>query len=311
MLRFYSAEQVHAALDYTALAEALAQAFARGATVPLRHAHALSPADTLLLMPAWSESALGVKLVTVMSGAAARGLPTVGALYVLLDRTTGTPRAVIDGEALTLRRTAATSALAARWLARPDAQTLLVIGTGHLAPYLARAHHALRASLQRVLIWGRRFDRAQQVAQQLAQAGVPAQAVDDLQEAIRSAHIISCATTATEPLVRGAWLAPGTHLDLVGGFTRTMREADDAAIAAARITVDTYSGALAEAGDLVVPLERGVIQREHIVAELAELARGERAGRTDAAQITLFKSVGSALEDLVAAELVLARAAGG
>jgi ornithine cyclodeaminase len=310
-LRFYSAEQVHAALDWERLAEALAAAFAAGAQVPLRHAHPLGETDTLLLMPAWRDAGdgaaggLGVKIVTVMPGNAARGAATVNALYLLLDRASGEPRAVIDGEALTLRRTAAASALAARHLARADSANLLVIGTGKLAPYLARAHYALRPQLARVRVWGRRADAAQTLAQLLRDDGLPAEAAADLETAVRDAHIVSCATTATAPIVHGAWLAPGTHLDLVGGFTRAMREVDDAAVARARIFVDTYAGALAEAGDLVSPLARGVIARTQIEAELAELVRGEKPGRRGGDEITLFKSVGTALEDLAAAELVV------
>jgi ornithine cyclodeaminase len=314
MIRFYAADAVHAALPWDRLIEALEQAFARGAQVPLRHAHRLGGDDTLLLMPAWREpratdaGALGVKVATVMPGAARLGASTVAALYLLLDRATGAPRAVIDGEALTLRRTAATSALAARLLALPQAETVLLVGTGTLAPFMARAHCAARP-VTRLLLWGRRRDRAQTLAQELRDEGLPAVAVDDLETAAREAHVICCATTATAPIVHGSWLAPGTHLDLVGGFTRGMREADDAAVARARIVVDTYAGALAEAGDLVQPLERGVIGRDQIVAELAELVRGERIGRSDARQITLFKSVGTALEDLAAAELVASQPA--
>jgi alanine dehydrogenase len=317
-LRFYAAEAVHAALPWERLIDALAQAFARGAEVPLRHVHRLGqgaePAgqDTLLLMPAWREGdgagdagALGVKLVTVMPGAARRGASTVAATFLLLDRATGEARAVIDGEALTLRRTAAVSALAARHLARRDADHLLVIGTGRLAPMMARAHCAAR-SIVRLHLWGRDPERAQTLAQELRDEGLPAQAVaaGDLEAAVRAAHIVSCATTATAPLVHGAWLAEGTHVDLVGGFTRAMREADDTAVARARIAVDTYAGALAEAGDLVQPLERGVIAREQVVAELGELVRGDRRGRTAPREITLFKSVGTALADLAAAERV-------
>jgi ornithine cyclodeaminase len=305
-LRFYSADEVHAALDWKRLVEALAAAFAVGAHVPLRHAHRLGETETLLLMPAWREArgGLGVKIVTVMPGNAARGAATVNALYVLLDRASGEPRAVIDGEALTLRRTAAASALAARHLARDDSTNLLVVGTGKLAPFMARAHCALRPRLVRVRVWGRRAEAAQTLAQVLRDEGLPAEAATDLQAAVRDADIVTCATTAAAPIVHGAWLAPGTHLDLVGGFTRAMREADDAAVARARIFVDTYAGALAEAGDLVSPLERGVIARAQIEAELAELVRGEKPGRHSADEITLFKSVGTALEDLAAAELI-------
>ena len=309
MLRFYSAADVHAALDFAPLADALARAFAQGAEVPLRHGHALGGDDRLLLMPAWSPAALGIKLVTVMPENAARGARTVHALYVLCDRTTGEPRAVLDGEALTLRRTAAASALAARYLARADADTLLLVGTGELAPYMARAHCAVRPALRRVLVWGRDAGRARATVAALLTDGVPAEPVSSLSAAAGRAAIVCCATTAREPVVLGAWLAPGTHLDLVGAFTPAMREVDDAAVRAARVVVDTYRGALAEAGDLAQPLQAGVIAREHVVAELAELVRGERAGRQSAAEITLFKSVGTALEDLAAAQLVVERSA--
>ncbi|MCU0938585.1 MAG: ornithine cyclodeaminase family protein [Burkholderiaceae bacterium] len=315
MIPFHAAEAVHAALPWDRLAHALERAFARGANVPLRHAHRLGDDDSLLLMPAWRDpvaddaGALGVKVVTVMPSAARRGAATVAALYVLLDRATGAPRALIDGEALTVRRTAAASAVAARYMARADADTLLVIGSGTLAPFMAQAHCALRPTLKRVHLWGRTDQRVQSVAQRLRDDGLPVEVVDDLEAAMREAHIVCCATTATAPPVRGAWLAPGTHLDLVGGFRRAMREADDAAVARARIAVDSYTGALSEAGDIVGPLESGIITRAQIVAELAELVTGQVAGRTDVAQITLFKSVGTALADLAAAELVAEHAA--
>lgn len=316
MVRVYSAAQVHAALPWRPLADALHDAFVRGAQVPLRHAHALSPTDTLLLMPAWDERLLITKLVTVIPGAPS----TVEATVMAMDRTTGHPLAVLDGEALTLRRTAATSALAARRLACDDAQTLLVVGTGRLAAWMARAHVALRPGLRRVLVWGRRFEAAQALAEELRVEFTAAPSTDgaaevppvimavpsqDVETACREARLITCATTSTEPIVRGAWLAPGTHLDLVGGFKPHMREADDEAVARARIVVDTHAGAGAEAGDLVQPLQRGVITRDAVVGELAELLRGDCVGRQTSQDITLFKSVGTALEDLAAARLVL------
>ncbi len=306
-LRVYSADEVHAALPWARLADALEAAFVDGATqVPLRHAHALSAADTLLLMPAWRPDALGVKLVTVMPGAAARGAGTVQAAYLLLDRHTGVPQALLDGEALTLRRTAAASALAARHLALPDARRLLVVGTGRLAPWMARAHVALRPSLAEVSVWGRDGTRAAGIVRTLRDEGIDATVSGDLPSAVARAQVVSCATTSTVPLVQGAWLAAGTHLDLVGGFRRDMREVDDAAVARARVAVDTYAGALAEAGDLVQPIEAGVVARSHVLADLAGLLRGERAVRRSADDVTLFKSVGTALEDLAAARLVAA-----
>jgi ornithine cyclodeaminase len=308
-VRFYSAEQVHSALDFNALADAIALTLG-AASAPLRHVHALSANDSLLLMPAWIDGesgAIGVKLVTVIPDNRDRGLATVNAIYAVFDRASGAPLAVIDGDALTLRRTAAASLLAARYLARPDARNVLIVGTGRLAPYMARAH-CVRREISRLRIWGRNGQGAHTLAQSLRDEGLPAQAVEDLETAVRDSHIVSCATTATAPIIKGAWLAPGTHLDLVGGFRRGMREADDAAVARSRIYVDTYAGALAEATDIAEPLARGVIAREQVRGELAELVAGSVAGRSTADEITLFKSVGTALEDLAAARLLLARA---
>jgi ornithine cyclodeaminase len=303
-MRFFAAADVHAALDLDRLADAIAAMLVEAPTAPLRHAHRLSGDGSLLLMPAWSAQAIGVKLVTVMPANRARGRATVNAVYLLFDRDSGVPLAVIDGEALTLRRTAALSLLAARYLARDNACNALIVGTGALAPFMAHAHARARP-LERLWIWGRRGAGAQTLAQRLRDEGLPAQAVDDLESAVRDADIISCATTSTQAIVRGAWLSAGTHLDLVGGFRRGMREADDEAMSRARIVVDTYAGALAEAADIVEPLERGVITRAAIVAELAELLAGQ-SGRTSDDDITVFKSVGTAVADLAAGQLLLA-----
>ena len=309
MARVYGFDEVHAALPWERLAAVLERAFREGAQVPLRHAHALSPTDTLLLMPAWDDALIATKLVTVIPGAP----HTVQASVVVLDRHTGEVRALLDGEALTLRRTAATSALAARVLARPDARTLLVVGSGRLAGWMARAHVALHPGLERVIVWGRRPEAARALADSLgavlrqAHPGrtLQVQASPALETAVREADLITCATTSSEPLVQGAWLQPGTHLDLVGGFRRDMREADDEAVGRARVVVDTYAGALAEAGDLTQPMGRGLIDRAHVRAELAELLADPARGRAAASDITLFKSVGTALEDLAAARCVL------
>jgi ornithine cyclodeaminase/alanine dehydrogenase-like protein (mu-crystallin family) len=305
MIEVYSAEQVHAALPWPRLVDALATAFIEGATVPVRHPHALSSSDTLLLMPARDRELILTKLVTVIPEA----LHTVQATVVALDRATGEPRAVLDGEAITLRRTAATSALAALKLARLPANTLLVVGTGRLAAWMVRAHVALVPGIERVLVWGRRREAAHALADAVASepehAQVKFSVAGSLEAATREANLITCATTSTEPLVCGEWLQPGAHLDLVGGFKRNMREVDDEAVRRARVVADTYAGALAEAGDLVQPIERGIIDRAHVVAELAEVLRGEKIVLREADDITLFKSVGTALEDLAAVRCVL------
>ena len=302
------ADRVHAALDWPSLGDALREAFAAGATAPVRSSFPVTPGgDRLLLMPAWDgRGGLGVKIVTVFPGNRERGLPSVGALYVLMDGTTGHPVALIDGEALTLRRTAASSALASSYLSRADSRTLLVVGTGALAPYMAAAHCAVRP-IGRVLIWGRHADRAERTAAALVAQGLPATAVRSLDEALAQADIVSCATTAREPVVRGALLRAGAHVDLVGAFKPDMRESDDALVARASVFVDTRAGALKEAGDLVQAMAAGAFAADRVRAELADLCAGRHPGRTREDEVTVFKSVGTALEDLAAARLVAAR----
>jgi ornithine cyclodeaminase len=300
---------VHAALDWRALVGALREAFRAGANAPVRASYPVTAAgDRLLLMPAWAGESLGVKIVTVFPGNRARGLASVSALYLLMDGTTGHPLALVDGEALTLRRTAAASALAATHLARADSRTLLVVGTGALAPYMAAAHCALRP-IDRVLVWGRSVEHARTTTARLVAEGLPAGVCADLAAGLAVADLVTCATTAREPIVRGAHVRPGTHVDLVGAFTPEMRESDDELVKRAEVFVDTFAGALKEAGDLVQPINGGAIAREHVRAELADLVTGRHPGRGSAAAVTLFKSVGTALEDLCAARLVYERVA--
>jgi ornithine cyclodeaminase len=306
-LPYIPAAEVHAALDNPSLVEALRVAFVHGASAPVRASHEVtSEGDRLLLMPAWDGDGLGVKIVTVFPRNRERGLSSVAALYVLMDGATGHPLALIDGEALTLRRTGASSALASTYLARRDARTLLIVGTGALAPTMAAAHCAVR-SIERVDVWGRSAEHARRTADALRAQGLPARAVADVDAALRESDIVSCATTSTEPIVRGAHVRPGTHIDLVGAFTPAMRESDDDLMRRASVFVDTYAGALKEAGDLVQPMAAGTIAREHVRAELADLCAGRHPGRTRDDEITLFKSVGTALEDLCAARLVVQR----
>ncbi len=311
-MRIISAEAVDRALDYAELADCLADGFRAGCDAPRRHHHPVATPDgsggTLLLMPAWQAGRhIGVKQVTIFPANAARGLPTVMGLYTLLEADTGQPIAVIDGVSLTVRRTAAASALAARFLARPDATRLVMVGAGALAPHLIRAHAAVRP-IRQVTVWNHNADKAARLAEAFADHDLDVTAATDLAAAVAQADVISCATLSKEPLVRGAWLKPGAHLDLVGAYLPSMRETDDAAVRAARIFVDTRAGALSEGGDIADPLARGVIAEQDVIADLFDLCRGTNAGRGGADEITLFKSVGYALEDLVAAELVVERA---
>ena len=306
-LHYYDASEVHAALDFPSLVDALRDAFVAGATAPVRASHAIGErGDRLLLMPAWNAASLGVKIVTVFPRNRERGVASVAALYVLLDGATGHPVALIDGEAITLRRTGAASALASRYLSRAESKHLVVVGTGALAPYMAAAHCSVR-TFERVSVWGRSHEAAVRTADVLAASGLPAVAVGDLRAALADADVVTCASTSREPIVRGEDVRAGTHVDLVGAFTRDMRESDDALVAGSTVFVDTFAGALAEAGDLLQPIAAGSIAREHVVAELADLASGRHPGRRDAAEVTLFKSVGTALEDLCAARMVAGR----
>lgn len=304
-LRVIGAEAVRRALPYEALIPALHAMFVSGCEAPRRHRHDLGGArgGTLLLMPAWTPGGhLGVKTVTVHPRNAERGEPAVRASYLLCEEATGRPLALLDGDEITLRRTAAASALAASFLARPEAASLLVVGSGRVAEEIAHAYRAVRP-IRAVRVWSRRPERAADLAGRLDGAGFDAHAAADLEEAVRSADIVSCATLARAPLVRGRWLKAGAHLDLIGGFTPEMREADDEAVAGAGIYVDTEV-ALEEAGDLVQPITAGVFDRSGVRGTLADLCRGTAAGRETDHEITLFKSVGTALEDLAAAILV-------
>lgn len=309
-LPFIDAAAVQAALDWPVLIDALREAFRAGGDTPLRASYPVTPQDDrLLLMPAWDASSVGVKIVTVFPRNPARGLASVSALYLLLEAATGRPCALIDGEAITLRRTAGASALASLYLSRPDSRTLLAVGPGRLAPYLVAAHRAVRP-IERVLVWGRDRGRADALAERLRAQGTPAASCATLAEGLAAADIVTCATTAREPVVRGAAVRPGTHVDLVGAFTAEMRESDDELVARSSVFVDTFAAGLEEAGDLVQPIAAGRIAREHVQAELADLCAGRHPGRRAAQEITLFKSVGTALEDLCAARLVYRRAAG-
>jgi ornithine cyclodeaminase len=300
-------EATRAALPFDRLVPALRDLFVQGCEAPLRHTHTLHSPDgssgTVLIMPAWLPGrCLGIKTVNVFPGNASRGLPGLHASYQLYDATTGQPLALLDGDQITARRTAAASALAASMLARPDAQRLLVVGAGRVAALLPAAYRAVLPIAQ-VSVWARRPDRAEALAALWRSEGLDAQAAPDLEHAVAAADVTSCATLATEPLVRGAWFPPGSHLDLIGGFTPQMREADAACFAGAELYVDTDE-ALLKSGDLLVPMAQGVFRAEQVRGTLATLCRGQAAGRSSTAARTVFKSVGNALEDLAAAMLV-------
>ncbi|MFZ6642208.1 ornithine cyclodeaminase family protein [Undibacterium sp. TC4M20W] len=312
MIPYFTKEQVSIALPYAKLIPALRLAFTQEVIAPKRHAHNLSEADnsSLLLMPVWQpQGQLGVKLVTVAPKNT--DMPTVQAVFVLFSTKTGAPLALMDGEELTLRRTAAASALASSYASRHDARHLLLVGNGSLAPHIAIAHCQTRA-ITDISIWGRSVEKSAGAAKIIREhtefpAHIRVHVREDLAAACHEADIICCATTSKTPVVLSDYVKAGTHLDLVGGFKPDMREVDDELMSRATVFVDTYAGALAEAGDITQTLANGSLAKSAIVAELAELCADKHLGRKSNAEITLFKSVGTAIEDLCAANLVWSR----
>jgi ornithine cyclodeaminase/alanine dehydrogenase-like protein (mu-crystallin family) len=310
LMRVLGYNETVAALDFPPLVEALRQAFRHGDfTTPPAELHTLpvpgEPAASLILLAAWRTGQhFGIRLTTAFPGNAARHRPVRGGEYLVGDAKTGEILALLDGLALTARRTAAASALAASYLARAESERMLMIGTGALAPHLVGAHASVRP-IHNVLIWGRDPEKAARLAQRLDRRNLKVAPTDDLEKAAQGADIICCATASHEPILKGAWLPQGVHVDLVGGRTPQMREADDETMRRARIFVDTREAAEQQAGDIAQPLAAGVITAFDIAGDLFELTRGERAGRRFNSQITVFKSVGHALEDLTAAQVAL------
>jgi ornithine cyclodeaminase len=316
-MQMLDAAAIESRLSYPGLVDVLGAMFRAGAHAPLRHHHEIRlkdrPDATLLLMPAWTAAGpgaaeagryAGIKLVTVFPDNGPRfGKPAIYGAYLLLSTETGEPLAMMDAPRLTTWRTAAASALAARHLARADARRMVMVGAGAMAPYLVRAHASVRP-IREVRIWNRTRAAAERLARDLAGTGLDVAAADDLETAVRNADLVSCATISSTPIVRGAWLKPGTHVDCVGAYRPTMRETDDEVVRRARIWVDTMTGGLKEAGDIVMPLQAGVIKESDIVGDLYGLSRGTAPGRGSSDEITFFKSVGAAIEDLAAAVAV-------
>ncbi|ANN67035.1 ornithine cyclodeaminase family protein [Bordetella bronchialis] len=307
-MQIFDSATTAARLPFDRLIPALEKMFVQGCTVPRRHNHILHDTDgakdSLLIMPAWQDDYLGIKHVTIYPGNGSRGLPGLHSTYTLYNAVNGVPLALIDGDQITVRRTAAASALAASFLARQDARKLLVVGAGNVATALAPAYAAVR-DIRQVRVWDRYPEKAATLAAALATQGFDAAAAPDLDAAVREADIVTCATLSQEPLVRRACLRPGTHVDLIGGFQPFMRESDDATFADTSVFVDTEE-ALDKAGDLLSPIAAGVFRRDGVLATLEALCRRAHPGRRAADEITVYKAVGAASEDLAAAMLVYA-----
>lgn len=293
--------------NFSTLIAALEKDFANKETlVPMRHHHdfpnpEVDMESTLLLMPAWNPGKeAGVKIATVSPANGKFKLPAIQGVYIYMDALKGSIQAIIEAKSLTVKRTAAASALASKFLSREDSTTLLMIGTGALSSNLIKAHASIRP-IKQVFVWGRNFEKAKAICESLRGEGFEITPIKDIEDKISEVDIISSATLSKTPLVLGKYLRPGQHVDLVGAYRVDMREADDDAIRKSDVFVDTYEGGLKESGDIVIPLKNGVLTEKDIKADLFLMAANKHKGRSHTEQITLFKSVGHALEDLSAA----------
>jgi ornithine cyclodeaminase len=309
-MRHIDADTTHRLLDYRGLVEGLREMYRRGVDLTERKVlHQKLPdgsQNDWLILPAWQFGRhQGIKLVSVFPGNAKKGLASVLGLYVLFDGETGQPILTVDGAALTLRKTVCNSALAVDYCARKDASKLLVVGAGNLAPHVVKAHASVRP-IREVRIWNRTAAKAEALAQQLSRPGFAVAAAADLESAVPWADIVTGVTMTRQPLIEGAWLRPGQHLDLIGGFRPDMREADDAAVKRSRLFIDARFSVLDECGDICQPLGAGLI-KEADITDLFQLARGERPGRQRDDEITFFKSGGGGHEDLATAQYLLSK----
>ena len=303
---WFSKADISRLLSYDKLIEALHYGFQRSWEAPLRHHHNWGPRnDEALIMPAWDIESFIVKSVTLCPDNSKHGVVAINGIMVLFDGENGQLQAMFDAGELTARRTAAASALASRFLSRVSATSLLIVGTGRLVTYLCEAHLSVR-NIEHVKIWGRSNESAKEVVaklQVILPDHIDCEEAVDLEAAVIGSDIISLATRSTEPLIRGSWLSQGTHLDLVGGYRPDMREVDNDTVKLSRVFADTIAGVLTEAGDILQPIACGTIDKTHIKAELSDLCGGRHLGRKNETEVTLFKSVGTALEDLVAGRL--------
>ena len=294
--------------SFPELVTELNNAFAKNtAIVPDRHHHhfpnpTVGQESTLLIMPAWrpNEDA-GVKIVTVSPKNGMFDLPSIQGSYLYLDAVNGSLKAILEGKALTAKRTAATSALASSFLSKADASSMLMIGTGALAINLIKAHATVRP-IEQVYVWGRDVSKAKSIAAKLNDKRMKVEAIPTITSVIPEVDIVSCATLSETPLVFGKYLREGQHIDLVGAYRPHMREADDETIKKASVFLDSYAGGWKESGDILIPLEKGLIKKTDIKADLFELCSKNRKGRMHNGEITVFKSVGHALQDLTAAK---------
>ena len=301
-MKLFDSVQVHQALRFPGFIDELERCFSGDFTMPL--APGGPGHDAFAMLPAWNDEVIALKAFTYFPENEAPDL-TVYAKILLFDRRHGAPLAMVDGTSVTYFPTAGVSALATRLLSREDSEEMLLINTGRLAPYLARAHASVRP-LKRLRIWGRNPDKAARLAAELAPdfPGLEITSLDEIERACATADLIVCATNSHEPLVRGEWVKPGAHVNLFGNHHADKRECDTDLVVKARVWVDSMENCMREAGEILVPIEEGRIDRDHVLGELRDLCRGDSRRRRSPDEITLFKSVGCALGDLAGAKAV-------
>jgi 1-pyrroline-2-carboxylate reductase [NAD(P)H] len=305
-MKIISAEEVHAALSYPGLVDALQDAFCKEFTMPPRKVFLLDESDdnhdAFALLPSWNDTLIGIKAFTYFPDNPRDEYDSLYSKIMLFDRAHGEPLALVDGTSVTFWRTAGISGLASRLLSREDSETLLLLGTGNLATYIIRAQASVRP-LKRVLVWGRTPINAEKVVTQMSAEldGVECSVVSDLQTACGEADIVVSATGSHEPLVLGDWITEGTHTDFIGNHHATKRECDTALVAKSKLYADSRDNCFREAGEVLVPISEGVITEDHVVGQLTEMCTGTVPLRENAQEITMFKSIGMALCDLVGA----------
>lgn len=311
-MKIIEANDVHRVLNFPDLVEALRATFGAPAGTPRRNLYHLEENDpfhdAFAVLPAWSQDVIGVKAFTYLPSNAPKGEKILHSKILLFSRSNGAPLALVDGTSVTYWRTAAVAALGADYLARKDVKRLLICGTGNLSSYMTLAHAAVRDYTD-IALWGRDAGRAKSAvaAIQAQRPDLNVRVAGELEQEARQADVISCATAAKQPLILGAWVRPGTHTDFFGNHERKNRECDSELVVKARVYVDSRANVMNEAGEILIPIEEGRIGEDHVVGELAELCAGTVKGRESAKEITLFKSVGTALSDLGAAQLVTER----
>ena len=310
-MKIISANEVHAALSYPGLVDALQETFAKNFNQPPRQVFLLDDADNndaFALLPAWNDKIIAVKAFTYFEGNSAP-YERLYSKIMIFDRSHGEPLALVDGTTCTFWRTGGVSGLATRLLSREDSSTMLLLGTGNLSTYMIRANASVRP-LEKIMIWGNPdglppMAEAQAVIDEVS-AELPEikfSVATDLEDACGEADIIVCATASPDILVKGAWIKEGTHLDLIGNHHADKRECDTEVITNGRVYADSYVNAFKEAGEILVPISEGVFSKEDVVAELAEMCSGKATLRTNDKEITVFKAIGQAVTDLVAASM--------